>query len=195
MTGQFIVNGDESLNARHLRILFNFKSGKNMLFYDARKFGRVFFTCYPEDALSKIGIDALNDRFTIEYLKKIIGKRHIGLKKFLLDQSHIAGLGNIYVDESLFKAGLHPERTVDSLQIKEIQKLHHAITSVLKDAIDWMGTTISDYKTTGGGFGQFQNRLTVYGRSNLPCIVCHKPIQKIKINNRGTHFCPQCQKF
>jgi formamidopyrimidine-DNA glycosylase len=195
MTGQFIVNGDESPNSRHLRILFNFESGKNMFFYDARKFGRIFFTASPDEVLSKIGIDALNEHFTSDYLKKIFNNRHTGLKKFLLDQTHLAGLGNIYVDESLFQAGLHPERTVASLHGKEIQKLYRAITSVLRDAIDQMGTTISDYKTTGGGFGQFQNKLKVYGRSNLPCVVCNKPIQKIKINNRGTHFCPQCQKF
>jgi formamidopyrimidine-DNA glycosylase len=195
MTGQFIVNGDVTLNTRHLRIILHFKSGKNMLFYDARKFGRVIFTDSPDDILSKTGMDALNERFTSAYLKQICNNRHMGLKRFLLDQSHIAGLGNIYVDESLFQAGLHPERIVDSLQTSEIKKLYSAITVVLRNAIDGMGTTISDYKTTGGGFGQFQSKLQVYGRSALPCVVCHEPIQKIKINNRGTHFCPQCQKI
>jgi formamidopyrimidine-DNA glycosylase len=193
MTGQLIVNGDESANANHLRVLFKFESGNNMLFYDARKFGRIYFTFSPEDSLSKIGIDALHYQFTSNHLKKIMNNRKIGLKKFFLDQVNVAGLGNIYIDESLFRAGLHPERSVSSLETKEIKGLYYAIKSVLTDAIDNMGTTISDYKTTGGGFGEFQNRLNVYGRADMPCVSCSEPIQKKRINSRGTHFCPNCQ--
>jgi formamidopyrimidine-DNA glycosylase len=193
MTGQFIVTHRPATNKKHLRLKMSFKSGKKLLFYDARKFGRIHYTVVPERYLSRIGMDALDTRFTRAYLQEMVRNHQIGLKKFLLDQRYIAGLGNIYCDESLFKARLHPERKTDSLNEDEILALHHAITSVLNRAIDQLGTTISDYRTTGGGFGTFQYNLNVYGRTNEPCVNCNAPIQKIRINNRGTHFCPDCQ--
>lgn len=193
MTGQLIVNGDASANAKHLRTLFEFNSGNNMCFYDARKFGRIVFSQKPDVYLAKIGIDAFDKQFTVDYLRKTMGRRTLGLKKFFLDQTNVAGLGNIYIDETLFLSRLHPQRNVGTLSTKEIKVLHGAIQTILKEAIENMGTTISDYKTTGGGFGRFQGRLNVYGRANKPCTICNKPIQKTRINNRGTHFCPGCQ--
>ena len=193
MTGQLIVNGDSLTNIKHLRTIFKFKSGNEMLFFDARKFGRIVYSNSPHAYLKKIGIDAIDKQFTVHHLKEIMQKRKLGLKKFFLTQTYVSGLGNIYIDETLFYAGLHPLRFVNTLSDKEIEALHKAIQTVLTNAIKSMGTTISDYKTTGGGFGKFQNKLNVYGRTDLPCVNCTNPIQKTRVNNRGTHYCPSCQ--
>lgn len=110
-----------------------------------------------------------------------------------MDQRYIAGLGNIYIDESLFRAGVHPSTAVHKLSYKKIVQLHGAIRETLEHAIMNMGTTISNYMTTGGGFGNNQYYLRVYGRENESCYTCGTKIMKIRLNNRGTHFCPKCQ--
>jgi formamidopyrimidine-DNA glycosylase len=110
-----------------------------------------------------------------------------------MDQRHITGLGNIYIDESLFAAGIHPLTTMDRLNPSELGKLYKEFRNILNRAIAGMGTTISDYKTVGGGFGRFQNYLAVYGREDKSCPRCGTTIAKIRVNNRGTHFCPLCQ--
>jgi formamidopyrimidine-DNA glycosylase len=116
------------------------------------------------------------------------------IKSYLMDQSQIAGLGNIYVDETLFRSGVHPKTITSRISAKKADKLFNAIRETLQNSIGNMGTTISDYKTTGGGFGSYQNYLQVYGREGKPCPVCGTVIRKIRMNNRGTHFCPTCQR-
>ena len=116
-----------------------------------------------------------------------------GIKSFLLDQKNIAGLGNIYIDECLFLSGIHPKKLSNEIKNKSAEKLYKNIKKILNLAIENMGTTISDYRTTGGGFGTNQNFLKVYSRENQTCFHCNTIIQKIRINSRGTHFCPVCQ--
>ena len=194
MTGQLIVIASKPIDDKYLRLIFKFKSGKYLLFYDLRKFGRIYLTQNPEHVLKNVGVDAISEVFTAEtFSEMLIGKKS-GIKLFLLDQKNIAGLGNIYIDESLFEAQIHPETLINKLDAGQKKKLFNAIRKVLYNAIENMGTTISDYKTTGGGFGDHQEYLKVYQRQNQPCIICDSIIEKIKLNGRGTHFCPRCQK-
>jgi formamidopyrimidine-DNA glycosylase len=195
MTGQLMVNTHIEPHARHLRAVIYLQSGRSIQFFDSRKFGRIFLTGDPDAVLKNTGIDALSDKLTVQKFRQMIMNRKTIVKSFLMDQRHITGLGNIYIDESLFAAGIHPLTRLDSLGRIKIGKLYTEIQNILQRAIQAMGTTISDYKTVGGGFGGFQNYLAVYGRENKPCRVCNTPIEKIRINNRGTHFCPACQKL
>jgi formamidopyrimidine-DNA glycosylase len=194
MTGQLIVQNSYPVNKKHLRLLFKFKSGKYLLFYDLRKFGRIYITTQPETVLQNIGIDALNENFDLNYFRKLVKGKSTFVKSFLLDQKNIAGFGNIYIDESLFQARIHPETKLSDLSTYKIEKLYYELRQVILEAIDRMGSTISDYKTTGGGFGSNQNYLKVYQRQGLPCFKCKSIISKSKISGRGTHYCPKCQK-
>lgn len=194
MTGQLIVSDSKPDNDQHLRVIFRFKSGKYLLFYDLRKFGRIFLTNDPQKVLKNIGVDAISEEFTPDKFLEILNEKKTKVKSFLLDQRNIAGLGNIYIDESLFESQIHPETIINNLDSDRREKLYNVIRKTLYRSIEKMGTTISDYKTTGGGFGENQDYLKVYQRQNQPCLVCKATIEKTRVNGRGTHFCPQCQK-
>lgn len=194
MTGQFIVNTTNSFEQKHLRVKFNFKSGLNLLYYDARKFGRIYFTQDLNKIFKNIGIDALDPELTKEKFFRLISNRNSIIKSYLLNQKFIAGIGNIYCDESLFKAGIHPGRKINKISKENIFKLNDSIHDTLISSMKNMGTTISDYKTTGGGFGNNQNYLHVYNREGEPCFICNSIINKIRLAGRGTYFCPNCQK-
>jgi formamidopyrimidine-DNA glycosylase len=194
MTGQIIINkADYIFSTNHLQVRFDLHSGKRILYYDARKFGRIYLTSNPDKYFKNLGLDALSPDFTKKKMIEVLSRKKSRIKTFLLDQKNIAGLGNIYCDESLFEAGIHPETQANQISSISVSKLYSAIKAILLSAIDHMGTTISDYKTTGGGFGTNQFHLKVYGRENESCYKCHESIKKIRINNRGTHFCPNCQ--
>jgi formamidopyrimidine-DNA glycosylase len=194
MTGQLIVRDSSPVDRNHLRLIFKFKTGKYLLFYDLRKFGRVYHLTHSENVLKNTGIDALSEEFDLDYFRKLVKGKTTSVKSFLLNQKYIAGFGNIYVDESLFMAKIHPETKLSNLSSKKIEKLYSESRKVLRNAIERMGSTISDYKTTGGGFGSNQNYLKVYQRQGLACIECQAIIAKIKVSGRGTHYCPHCQK-
>jgi formamidopyrimidine-DNA glycosylase len=195
MTGQLIVKKSLPESKRHLRLLFKFQSGKYLLFYDLRKFGRIYFTNNPEKVLCNTGIDALSDSLDIKTFQEIVKNKNTPVKSFLLNQKFIAGFGNIYVDESLFRACIHPQTKLSDLSVTSVKNLFNESRKVLLEAIDRMGSTISNYKTTGGGFGTNQNYFQVYQRNGLPCFVCKTPIEKTKIGGRGTHYCPTCQEM
>jgi formamidopyrimidine-DNA glycosylase len=193
MTGRLIVTNGEDLSSQHLRVIFTLKSGKKILFYDARKFGRIYLSDNLEIFFKNFGVDALSPEFSVEKLQDILRNKKGRIKSLFMDQHHIAGLGNIYIDESLFRAGIHPMCAVNKLSRKKIALLHQAIRDTLELAINNMGTTISNYMTSGGGFGNNQFYLKVYGRENEVCYACGSTIRKIRVNSRGTHFCPACQ--
>jgi formamidopyrimidine-DNA glycosylase len=194
MTGQLIVRNSLPESNKHLRFVFKFESGKFLFFYDLRKFGRIYHTVEPDRILQNTGIDALSENLDLDHFRKIVKNRKTRVKPFLLDQKSIAGFGNIYVDESLFRARIHPLRKLSDLSSYNIENLFQESRKVLLEAINRMGSTISDYKTTGGGFGSNQNYFQVYQRQGLPCLVCGAEIQKRKVAGRGTHYCPNCQK-
>jgi len=183
---------------RHTHAVFEFFDTPMQLRYrDVRKFG--FFSLMADPAgpeqtlLSGVGPDPFE--ITAGRFAKILQKKDKTIKALLLDQSIISGLGNIYVDESLFRAGIHPLTRSSHLSEEELKKLFKSVRAVLLQAIKWQGSTLKDYRRPDGLSGGFQDRHRVYGRQGKPCLSCHHPIQKIRVAGRGTHFCEVCQKI
>ncbi len=162
----------------------------SLIFNDTRKFGRVWLTADPEQVTGRLGPEPLGDEFTPQWLSDALHRRHRQLKPLLLDQSFLAGLGNIYTDESLHRARLHPLALSDSVTAKKAERLHAAIRATLEEGIRRNGASF-DWVYRGG---EFQNYFRVYDREGKPCPVCGTPIQKLIVGQRGTHICPHCQK-
>jgi len=187
----------DDLPNKHTRAVISFKNGYQLFFNDLRKFG--YLKVVDEFELAKTieqgyGPEPLTKTFTPEYLTSILKNKKIIIKGLLLNQKLIAGLGNIYVDEALYLAGIRPERIAGSLKKTEIQALHNAINKVIAKAVKHRGTTFNNYVDSSGRKGNFSRLLRVYGRSKKPCFKCHEPIQKKKLAGRGTHYCLFCQK-
>lgn len=142
--------------------------------------------------ISRLGPDPFSDEFTPEYLADVF-RRKASVKGLLLDQSVVAGIGNIYVDEVLFAAGVHPARKASTLMAEEIQAIHAATRDILGRAIELRGTTFDSYHDAFGETGKFQHHLQVFTRDCEPCPVCGTRISKTRVAGRGTHFCPTCQ--
>lgn len=197
MTGRLLVNADEP--GRHCRAIFNLRhpDGEEgrLLFEDMRTFGKIMATTPQRlaawDFWTKLGPEPL-EMEPDALLPRLKGKRPI--KSVLLDQETIAGIGNIYADESLFRAGINPLRPADQLNAAESRTLMLAIQEILKTAIQKGGSTIRDYVDGQGKSGGFQNSFAVYGRGSKTCVNCGTPLQKLKIGGRATVFCPACQE-
>ena len=178
---------------RHTHAVLSFEGGGRLLYRDTRKFGEMFLlpTATAAESL-RIGIEPLHSAFTPRALQQACrGKRSI--KTLLLDQTRIAGIGNIYADEALFRAGIRPTRRADSLRPEEIRRLHDAIRRVLRAGIRHRGSSISDYRDACGRPGRFAAQHRVYHRHGMPCRVCGATIRRILLGQRGTHYCPACQ--
>ena len=178
------------------RVILNLKGGGKLLFHDVRKFGWLRFL-NSKDLIKlslKLGIDPIIGDFSYSNFKKIFN-RSLGLKikQWLLNQNLISGLGNIYVDESLFASGISPLRPAGSLTEKELKKLHSAIKLKLKQAIKHGGTSFNTFMGLSGERGSFVDRLQVYGRGKKKCLKCGNVLTKIKLAGRGTVFCSHCQ--
>jgi formamidopyrimidine-DNA glycosylase len=176
----------------HVRIYFD-DGGKALYFRDTRKFGKIRLLGRGETdpRIDKLGPDALTLR--AETLVNAARKRRTTVKTLLLDQSVIAGIGNIYADEALFLAHVHPQRPASSLSEEECECLATEVRRILRTSIRAGGSSIDDYVHPDGSDGQFQNRFNVYGRTNEPCHRCNTPIERALVGQRGTHYCPQCQ--
>lgn len=197
MTGSLTLTDRSASALRHERLAIALSDGKDLRFADQRKFGRVLHML-PVDLArieARLGPEPLEDKFTASELSRRLSRRTGPLKSVLLDQSLVGGLGNIYVDEALFRARLHPRSNPTALNGAEIRRLHRAIRAVLNEAIANRGTSISSFRDGEGIEGGNQANLHVYGRGRLgePCPRCGTPIQRIVIGGRGTHFCPRCQ--
>ena len=180
--------------AEHLRAALKFADDSALYFYDARKFGRLWLTDNAAQVVGDLGPEPLAETFTLQLLIDRFRGRRGMLKPLLLDQRFIAGLGNIYADESLFRAGLHPQRGVDTLNEAEVARLHEAIREVLSQAIEHHGTSFDGaFVRPHGEQGRQQEGLSVYQQADLPCVRCGTPIQRIVVGGRGTYFCPRCQ--
>jgi formamidopyrimidine-DNA glycosylase len=175
---------------KHDRLLINLSDGKWFVFNDPRKFGRVWLTDNPAEVTGSLGPEPFDPAFTPQVLYSRLQTRHRHIKPLLLDQSFLAGLGNIYTDEALHMAGIHPLTESDKISIQKANKLFYAIRSVLEAGILHNGASI-DWVYRGG---DFQNYFRVYGRTGEPCPVCRTPIERISVGQRGTHFCPKCQR-
>lgn len=196
MTGQLSVDKSNTplAKATYFRLLLN--DDTELRFRDQRKFGKVFLFEQGKlpPSLIKIGPEPLSPDFTAAVLQKRLARRNLAIKKALLNQEIIAGIGNIYADEALFTAGIHPARSANSLTETEIDALYRAIIKVLSEGIEFRGTTFRDYRDGEGRSGSYQNHLRVYGQKGKNCPNCGGIIVKMTYGGRGTHFCPLCQK-
>lgn len=181
----------------HDRIVLKLSDGLNLYYRDTRKFGRWRLVDDPQEILGKLGPDALSRRFTRSYFHDVLGKRHRMIKPLILDQSIVAGLGNIYADEALWEAKIHPERRSDSLTDAELEKLFIAIKHVLNIGVKNRGTSLGDgkmnYRDVEGQSGGHREMVKAYGRSGKPCERCGTRLKKNVVSQRGTTFCPDCQ--
>lgn len=184
---------------KHTHVIFQFTDGTELRYTDVRKLGTMHLFKKGEEfsslPLSQLGPEPFSDEFTSSYLRKRLSKTERNIKSVLLDQTVLTGLGNIYVDEALFRSGIHPERKAPSLTTKEIDKLHQEIIATLKGAVEKGGSTVRTYVNTQGQIGMFQLQHFVYGRKGEPCKKCGTPIEKQVTAGRGTHICPKCQRL
>jgi formamidopyrimidine-DNA glycosylase len=194
MSGDLLIKESTIKPEKHDRLILNLQSVPlaesslhNLVFNDTRKFGRVWLTTKPEEVLGRLGPEPLSRGFTPQWLHTALHSKHRQLKPLLLDQTFLAGLGNIYTDESLHRAKLHPLAASNSVTAKQAEALHEAVRSVLKEGIRRNGASF-DWVYRGGEY-HFQ----VYDRTGKPCPVCGTPIERIVVGQRSTHFCPQCQ--
>ncbi len=198
MTGRLLVKPRGLSYDKHTHIIFKFDDEMDLRFHNVRKFGRMYLVDSgdygPAGGLDKLGPEPLSEEFTLEVFMEIINTRKTNIKSLLLNQSFLAGLGNIYVDEALFRAFISPRRKADNLSDQEKQRLYQAIRSVLKSGVESGGTTFSDYLNAKGEKGNFQKQLKVYQQEDKECPNCGHRIIKEKIAGRGTHYCPDCQK-
>jgi len=197
MTGRMIYYPDHHQPDKHTHVVFSLNDGE-IHYADTRKFGRIQLVStaevYKVPALAKLGPEPLGEDFSFVRLGQRLSRKKSSIKASLLDQSVVAGLGNIYVDEALFRAGIQPGRKTSSLKVSEIIKLYDAIVEVLSAGIEAQGTTFRDYRDAEGKKGLFQEYLMVYGRGGLNCKVCGQKLEKEKIGGRTSVFCPQCQE-
>jgi formamidopyrimidine-DNA glycosylase len=186
----------DELPNKFTRAIFSFEGGFKLFFNDLRRFGYIALADDKELAKirSKFGPEPLTQSFILPVFQKAISGRKKSIKAVLLDQQIIAGLGNIYVDESLFAAGIRPERRSDSLKLEEIKRLFIEINRILALAVEQRGTTFNNYVDSDGKKGNFSKFLKVYGRGKEKCLSCNRPLIKTKVAGRGTHYCAFCQK-
>jgi len=189
MSGDLLVLSDETPPAPHDRLFVNFQGGYRLVFNDPRKFGRVWLVTDPDSVLASLGPEPLDEDFTPQRFYSMLQQHHRQLKPLLLDQSFIAGLGNIYTDEALHMAGLHPLQLSRNIAVEQAGRLWASIRHVLQEGIRRNGASI-DWVYRGG---DFQNYFRVYQRTGKPCPVCATPVERSVIGQRGSHYCPQCQ--
>jgi len=194
MTGRLsIKNSDDGLD-KHDHLIFELDDGRELRFNNVRKLGRVYLVDDEDEIVGKLGPEPLGDDFTLADFAALLSGRRGKIKPLLLNQRFIAGVGNIYADEALFAALIHPERRADTLTTEEIENLYCAIRQVLAQGIANRGTTLSDYLDAEGRKGRNQEYLRVFRRASQPCPRCEMTIERTVVGGRGTYFCPRCQK-
>jgi formamidopyrimidine-DNA glycosylase len=190
MTGKLLQQPGKK-DKKYLRAKLVFREKLSLYFVDMRIFGKIKLWFEGETLLPMLGSEPLAPQTVFRILQSLKTTRFI--KTVLLDQHVLAGIGNIYADEALFLAGIHPRARLSQIEAAAIRRLSRGIPRILKQAIKNKGTTLSDYQTPDSGIGNHQNSLKVYGREGFPCYTCGTVIARIKINGRSSHFCPQCQ--
>jgi len=195
--GHPIVSTGVTVPNKYTRLVISFSNGGILYFNDLRKFGWVKLLSKAEYTYleKKLGIEPLESAFTLDFFKKMLVRRgRAPIKAVLLDQKYLVGLGNIYVDEVLYRSKVRPSRRTESLTNPEIKKIWQSIPVILRHSIKQRGTTFSNFLDPAGFKGNFMNFLKVYGRGNKPCVMCRRPLQKTRVAGRGTHWCSHCQK-
>lgn len=197
MEGKYRVLPVLTEKDKHTHVIFTFTDGEALYYNDVRKFGTMHL--YPigeemnRDPLKKLGPEPFDSAFTFDYFKQKLNKTERLIKAVLLDQTIVTGLGNIYVDETLFKARVHPMRRANTLSDEEIKRIREAAIITLKEAVELGGTTIRSYVNSQGEMGMFQQELYVYDQQTKACKDCGEEIIKLKVAGRGTHICAACQ--
>jgi formamidopyrimidine-DNA glycosylase len=193
MTGHMFYFTKKTQKDKHDVAVFRFKKTPGELhFHDTRKFGKLVLFTNGQQPIQKLGPEPL--QISLSGFVKLFRSRKRMLKPALLDQSFIAGIGNIYADESLFEAKIHPQRTTDQLTDEELKRLYQAIRKTLNKAIKAGGSSVSNYVDVEGNPGHFQIYHKVYGKEGQPCPRCGAKIKRILVGQRSTHFCPKCQR-
>ena len=195
MSGRlYVAAADDQHEAdRWVHVRFDLDGGRQLRFSDARKFGKVYLTDDVHRLLSHLGPEPLTDDFSVEGFREGLRGRKRSIKAHMMDQEMVAGIGNIYADEALFRARIHPACPADLLTDEDAALLHQTIRDSLAVGIEHEGASINWYRKADGGKGESQNHFFVYGRADLPCRQCGDVINKIRLAQRGTHFCPTCQ--
>ncbi len=197
MEGRYGVYTPEESSGKHTHVIFHLTDGTELRYADVRKFGTMhLFTKGTEETvlpLAQLGVEPFSEQFTVERLNDAYKQSKRTIKTALLDQKTVVGLGNIYVDEALYRARIQPERLASSIGEEEMTVLHTAIVETLQEAVDAGGSSIKSYVNGQGEMGMFQQSLNVYGRKGEPCHECGTLITKTIVGGRGTHYCPQCQ--
>ncbi len=184
---------------RHTHLQIHFDNKSSLVYRDIRMFGKIYLISLAKSArdcfFGKVGLEPFSKEYNIvDFLLRLSGRK-LAVKSLLLDQSFVAGIGNIYADEILFESSIHPLRKVTTLSKSDRLKLYKSIKLVLKKAIQFGGTSLRDYIKSDGGKGSFQEELFVYGRVGEKCFQCKTLIEKIVVSQRGTSFCPNCQPY
>jgi len=197
MTGRVVTSDSPRASELvHVAASFTLEDGRSILYDDARRFGRI--RLFTETAWrvrdAELGIEPLAPDFTPELLHHLTRRSVTPIRNFLLDQNRIAGVGNIYANEALFRARIRPTRRANRITRPGATALHHELRAVLSEAILERGTTFSDYRDASGNEGAFQFRLRVYDREALPCTVCDHLIRRVVLTNRSAFYCPSCQR-
>ncbi|MGQ3478994.1 DNA-formamidopyrimidine glycosylase [Paenibacillus sp. TY11] len=197
MEGRYGLYSQHDPVEKHTHVIFHFKDGTELRYQDVRQFGTMHLFPAGQDLLekplNKLGLEPMDEAFTPEMLRAAVGTRSTSIKAALLNQSYVVGIGNIYVDESLFKAGIHPAQPAKNLTDNQFQVLHEAIVSTLGASIQVGGSSIKSFVNGQGKTGDFQHQLQIYGRNTKPCVNCGTLIEKSVVAGRGTHHCPVCQ--
>lgn len=183
-----------STSDKHTHVIFQLDTGEELRFRDTRKFGRIWLVTDKETVVGKLGPEPLDAEFLPQHLEERLARRTANIKSLLLNQSIIAGVGNIYADEALFRARIDPRRAAGRLNAGEIVRLHQGLRDVLQAGIQAQGSSLQNYAPPTGGKGGFQEQFQVFRRSGKPCFRCNAPISRIVLGQRSTHFCPECQK-
>lgn len=197
MSGNLRITTQVQPVLKHDHVDFVFEDGTVLRLNDQRRFGAVLWTDRPlqeHPLLSPLGPEPLSEAFTGEHLFICSRNRKTAVKSLIMDSHIVVGVGNIYASESLFMAGLHPNRPAHSIDLASYQTLAAAIKTILQRSIDQGGTTLRDFLNAQGKPGYFQQALSVYGRSGQPCHSCAEPIQQLKIGQRASYFCDHCQR-
>ena len=189
MSGSFDVLSASIESSKHDRLILTLSNGREIRFNDPRKFGRFYLDETPGTVVSKLGLEPLSEDFTVEHLLEVFKKHRGSIKPLLLRQDIVAGLGNIYVDEALWYARIHPLRRSETLKLSEIELLHQGIREILTEAISKAGTDFGDGVVEAGSYEP-----RVYGRGGKECHRCGGVVKRIVVGQRGTHLCARCQR-
>ena len=193
MTGRLMIKDSGDELDKHDHLIFELDDGRELRFNNVRKLGRVYLVDDEDEIVGELGPEPLDDDFAAADFAALLSVRRGKIKPLLLNQRFVAGIGNIYADEALFAARIHPERKADSLTAEEIERLYNAIRQVLAQGIQNRGTTFSDYLDAEGREGGNQEYLRVFRRTGQSCPRCGTPIERTVVSGRGTYFCSRCQ--